>query len=286
VALPDTFPAPAAGPLPVHRIRPARAWVALDLKELWDYRELLYFFVWRELIVRYKQTALGVAWALLQPLFTMVVFTVVFGRLAHLPSDGIPYPVFTFAALLPWQLFTYALTASSTSVVANERMITKVYFPRVIMPLSAVGVGLVDFAISFVILLTMMAWYGIAPGWAVLTIPVWTVLTMISALSLGLWLAALNVRYRDVRHTLPFVSQLWMYATPVAYSLSLIPEKWRALYAINPMVGVVQAFRWALLGQGDSPGVTVAVSTSVVLVIFVSGLYYFRRTERTFADLV
>jgi lipopolysaccharide transport system permease protein len=272
--------------LPVYRIRPSRSWVALDLRELWDYRELLYFLVWREVIVRYKQTALGVAWAVLQPVFTMVVFTVVFGRLAHLPSDGTPYPVFTFAALLPWQLFTYALTASSNSIVTNERMIAKVYFPRLIMPLAAVGVGFVDFMISFVILLAMMAWYGIAPGWAALTLPVWTGLTIISALAVGLWLAALNVRYRDVRYTLPFVSQIWMYATPVAYSLTLIPEKWQAWYAINPMVGVVQAFRWALLGIGDSPGVTVVVSSGVVAVVFVSGLYYFRRTERTFADLV
>jgi lipopolysaccharide transport system permease protein len=283
------LPAPAgvgAGKLPVYRIRPARAWVALDLKELWDYRELLYFLVWREVMVRYKQTTLGVAWAILQPIFTMVVFTVVFGRLAHLPSDNTPYPVFTYAALLPWQLFSYALSETSNSVVANQRLITKVYFPRLVMPLAAVGVGLVDFAISFCVLLILMTIYGIKPGLAALTVPLWAAFAVVSALAVGLWLSALNVRYRDIRHTLPFVSQIWMYATPVAYSLSMIPEKWRPWYALNPMVGVVQAFRWALLGVGDSPGTAVAVSAGVVAVVFVTGLYYFRRTERTFADVV
>jgi lipopolysaccharide transport system permease protein len=289
VATPETFVATGgltAGDVPVHRIGPSRAWVPLDLKELWEFRELLYFLVWREVKVRYKQTALGVAWAILQPVLTMIVFSVVFGRLAHLPSDGTPYPVFTYAALLPWQLFAYALTESSNSVVTNQRLITKVYFPRLIMPMASVGVGLVDFSISFVVLLGLMAAYGIAPGVAALTIPIWTLLAVMSALAAGLWLSALNVRYRDVRYTLPFLSQIWLYATPVAYSLSLVKERWQPLYALNPMVGVVQAFRWALLGSERSPGLPVAVSATVVTLVFVSGLYYFRRTERTFADVV
>ena len=272
--------------IPVYRLRPAGRWVSLDLRELWSHRELLYFLVWREVKVRYKQTALGVAWAVLQPVFTMIVFSVIFGRLAHLPSDGTPYPVFTYAALLPWQLFSYALTESSGSVVTNQRVITKVYFPRLILPLASVCVGMTDFLISFCVLLLMMAYYHLAPTAAVWTLPLWVLLTVLTALAVGLWLSALNVRYRDIKYVVPFLANVWMYATPVAYSLSIVPQEWRRIYALNPMVGVVQGFRWALLGQSRSPGSAVAISAAAIIVILASGLIYFRRTEQTFADVV
>lgn len=277
---------PAAEALPVHQILPSRRWVPVNLAELWEYRELLYLLVWRELKVRYKQTAIGVAWAVVQPFFTMVVFSVIFGRLAKLPSDGLPYPVFSYTALLPWQLFAFALTQSSNSVVENQRLLTKVYFPRLLMPIAAVSVGLADFAICFVLLLGMMAYYGITPTIAIVTIPLWTLLAVATALAVGLWLSALNVRYRDVRYTVPFMTQVWLYATPVAYASSLVPEKWRLVYALNPMVGVVEGFRWALLGTGPAPGGMAAVSGVAVALILASGLFYFRRTERTFADIV
>jgi len=272
--------------LPVYTIAPSRAWVPLHLGELWEYRGLLYFFIWRELKVRYKQTALGVAWAVIQPFSVMIVFSVIFGRLARLPSDGLPYPVFAYCALLPWQLFAFALTESSNSVVANQRLLTKVYFPRLLMPIAAVCVGLADFAISFVILIAMIAYYGITPGAAVWTIPLWTLLAVVTALGVGLWLSALNVQYRDIRYTLPFLTQIWLYATPVAYASSMIPAAWRPLYALNPMVGVVEGFRWALLGHAAAPGASVAISLVVGAATVVSGLFYFRRTERTFADIV
>ena len=272
--------------LPVHVIGPETGWVPVRLGELWEYRELLYFFVWRELKIRYKQTALGVAWAVIQPFFTMIVFTLIFGRLAKVPSDGLPYPVFTFCALLPWQLFSFALTEASNSVVAQQRLLTKVYFPRLLMPLASVCVGLADFAIAFVMLLLMMAYYGIAPGLAALTIPLWTILAMATALGIGLWLAALNVRYRDIRYTVPFLTQVWMYGTPVAYASSLVPPAWRSLYALNPMVGVIEGFRWALLGQATTAATVLPISLIMVTVLLVSGLFYFRRTERTFADIV
>jgi homopolymeric O-antigen transport system permease protein len=236
--------------------------------------------------VRYKQTALGAAWAVLQPLTTMVVFSIFFGRLAKMPSDGVPYPVFAFCALLPWQLFAFALTESSNSVVSNQRLITKVYFPRLIIPIAAVAVGLVDFAIAFLVLAAMLVYYGIHPGVAMVSVPLWTVLAVATALGVGLWLAALNVRYRDVRYTLPFVAQLWLFVTPVAYPASIVPDAWRPLYALNPMVGVVEGFRWALLGGTGSPNVTVSVSAVVVAATLVSGLFYFRRVERTFADVI
>lgn len=276
---------PAAS-LPVQVIAPSPAWVPLRLRELWDYRELLYFLVWREIKVRYKQTALGVTWAIVQPLFTMLVFSIFFGRLARMPSDGVPYPVFTLCALLPWQLFAFALTESSNSVVVNQRLITKVYFPRLVMPLAALGVGLVDFATAFVLLIGVALYYGIAPSLTLLTIPIWAFLALLTALSVGLWLSALNVKYRDVRYTVPFLSQLWMFATPVAYPTSIVPESWRAVYALNPMVGVVDGFRWALFGVTPPPGITVVVSSIVVAVLLIGGLHYFRRMERTFADIV
>lgn len=272
--------------LRVTTIRRSGSWVSLRLGELWEYRELLFFLVWRDVKIRYKQTALGAAWAVLQPFFTMVVFSVVFGRLAGLPSDGVPYPVFTYSALLPWQLFAFALGESSNSLVAHQRLISKVYFPRLIIPLSSVGVGLVDFSVSFVVLLGLMAYYGIAPTLAMWTVPFWALLAVSSALGVGLWLSALNVKYRDVRHTLPFVTQIWMFASPVAYASSLVPETWRPFYALNPMVGVIDGFRWALLGTADPPLVTLLVSLGAVSTLLLTGLIYFRRTERTFADLV
>jgi len=271
--------------LPVHDIAPASTWVPVRLDEIWAYRELLYFLVWREIRVRYKQTALGIAWAVVQPFFTMVVFSVFFGRLGGIETGGIPYPVFAFTALLPWQLFAFSLSEASNSVVSNQRLLTKVYFPRVILPLASVSVGLTDFSIALGVLALLMAWYGVVPGLAILSVPLWALLAMASALSISLWLSALNVRYRDIRYTVPFLTQLWLLSTPVAYPTTWVPERWRPLYALNPMVGVVDGFRWAIVG-GQAPGVTVVVSALVVAGILVSGLVYFRRTERTFADTV
>jgi lipopolysaccharide transport system permease protein len=262
-----------------HRMR-------LNLRDLWDYRELLYFLIWRDIKVRYKQTALGAAWAVIQPVLTMLVFTVFFGRLAKVPSDGIPYPVFVYTALLPWQLFLFALTESSNSLVQSKNLITKVYFPRLIIPLAAVLAGLVDFAVAFVLLLGLMVYYHITPTGAVAWLPVFLLLTLGTALSVGLWLSALNVKYRDVRYTIPFLAQFWMFATPVAYPSSLVPEPWREWYGLNPMAGVVEGFRWALLGKSGTPDLLVWVSFAAVLLLLTGGLYYFRRTESTFADLV
>jgi lipopolysaccharide transport system permease protein len=260
--------------------------MSVGLKELWEYRELLYFLIWRDVKVRYKQTALGAAWAILQPLMMMAVFSLFFGYLARLPSDGVPYPIFTLCALLPWQLFAHALTESSNSLVANERLLTKVYFPRLVVPIAAVLGGLVDFAIAFVILLLMMLYYGVVPTWAIVTLPGFILLAVVTALGVGLWLSALNVQYRDVRHTMAFLIQFWLFATPVAYSSSLVPERWRALYGLNPMVGVVEGFRWALLGKSEPPGALLAVSVAVVVLLLIGGIYYFRRMEQEFADVV
>jgi lipopolysaccharide transport system permease protein len=271
--------------LPSLVIRPERGWT-LGLREVWAYRELLYFLVWRDIKVRYKQTALGAAWAIIQPLFIMLVFSLFFGRLGKMPSDGIPYPLFTFCALLPWQLFAQALSESSNSVVANERLITKVYFPRLIIPLSAVLSALVDFAIAFVVLLLMMVGYGVVPTLAVVTLPLLILLAVLTAFGVGLWLSALSVQYRDVRYTLLFLTQFWMFMTPIAYPSSLVPEKWRLLYGLNPMAGVVEGFRWALLGRTSSPGPMMVVSIVVVILILTGGLYYFRRMEDSFADII
>ena len=265
---------------------PSRGWISLRLRELWDYRELLYFLAWRDVKIRYKQAALGVTWAVIQPLLTMVIFSVIFGQLAKLPSDGIPYPVFSYAALLPWQLFAGALQRAGTSLVGNSNLITKVYFPRLVIPISAVAAGLVDFGISFVVLLGLMAFYGITPTWAILTLPLFVLLAALTALAVGLWLSALNVQYRDVQHMIPFLVQAWMYASPVAYSAGLIPSgPWRIIYGLNPLAGVIQGFRWALLG-GNPPDELMAVSAVIVLVLLASGLFYFRRMEKTFADVV
>jgi lipopolysaccharide transport system permease protein len=271
---------------PSFQIEPATRWPSAGLRELWEYRELLYFLTWRDVKVRYKQTALGAAWAIIQPLFMMVVFSLFFGRLAGVPSDGVPYPVFSFCGLLPWQLFANSLTQSSNSLVGSQNLITKVYFPRLVVPISAVLAGLVDFTVASVILLGMLLYYGIVPGWQILALPGLVLLAVMTALGVGLWLSALNVQYRDVRYTINFLVQFWLFATPVAYSSSIVPEKWRALYGLNPMVGVVDGFRWALLGKPESPGASFLVSVIVVVVLVVGGLYYFRRLEQEFADIV
>jgi lipopolysaccharide transport system permease protein len=271
--------------LPVLILKPSRGFLRLNLGDIWEYRELLYFLVWRDVKVRYKQTVLGAAWAILQPVMTMVVFSIFFGRLAKIPSDGIPYPVFAFTALLPWQLFAYALTESSNSLVSNQNLITKVYFPRLVIPISAVLAGLVDFAIALVVLLGLMWYFGIVPTAAVALLPVFVLFAIVTALAVGLWLSALNVKYRDVRYTIPFLTQFWMFATPVAYPASLVPEKWRALFGLNPMAGVVEGFRWALLGKAHSPGPLLVVSVIAVVVLLIGGVMYFRRMESTFADV-
>ena len=267
-------------------IRPSRGWAALRLRELWNARELLYFLIWRDMTVRYKQTILGIGWAIIQPFFMTVVFTVFFGRLAQVPADGLPYPVFAYCALLPWQLFAHALTESSNSLVANQNLITKVYFPRLVIPTAAVLAGLVDFGIGFIMLLGMMVYYGIAPTVAVWTLPCFILLVVASALAVGLWLSALNVQYRDVRYTIPFLTQCWLFATPVAYPSSLVPKPWRVLYGLNPMASVVEGFRWAMLGKAEGPGAMLGVSVAMVACLLVSGLFYFSRMEKTFADVV
>ncbi len=265
---------------------PSRGFVSLKLRELWQYHELLYFLTWRDIKVRYKQAALGVAWAVLQPLLTMVIFSVIFGPLANLPSDGIPYPVFSYTALLPWQLFAGSLQRAGTSLVGNANLLTKVYFPRLIIPFSAVAAGLVDFLIAFVVLLGLMLVYGITPTWAIITLPLFILLALATALAVGLWRSALNVQYRDVQHMIPFLIQAWMYASPVAYSAGLIPSgPWRIVYGLNPLAGVIQGFRWALLG-GSPPDELMVVSVVAVGVLLVTGLFYFRRMEKTFADVV
>jgi lipopolysaccharide transport system permease protein len=267
-------------------IKPSKGWVPLRLQELWEFRELLYFLVWRDIKVRYKQTVLGAAWAIIQPFFTMVVFSIFFGHLAKLPSDGLPYPVFIYTALLPWQLFAYAMTQANDSLVTNQNLIKKVYFPRLVIPLAAVLSGLVDFAIAFSVLLGMMMYYGIVLTAKAFTLPLFILFALITALAMGLWLSALNLKYRDVRYCVPFLVQLWLFATPVLYPSSLVPEPWRALYGLNPLAGVVEGFRWALLGRSGGMGPLMVVSILAVLVFLAGGLKYFQRAEKTFADRV
>jgi len=267
-------------------IEPTRGWAVLKLGEVWEYRELLYFLVWRDVKVRYKQTALGIAWVVLQPLVATVIFTVVFGNLAKIPSGNLPYPLFAFAALLPWNYFAGALTRAGTSLVNNANLITKIYFPRLIIPLAGVINGLVDFGISLIVLVALMIYYGVVPNAAVLLLPFFLLMAIGTALGVSLWLAALGVQYRDVNYLLPFLSQVWMYATPVVYPASLFPERWRPLLGLNPMAGVVEGFRWALTGSGDAPGPLLLVSVGIIVVLLVSGLVFFRNTERTFADVV
>jgi lipopolysaccharide transport system permease protein len=282
------LPPPAAVAPDRHEteIRPAAGRVGFGLAELWRYRELLYFLVWRDVKVRYKQTVLGASWAILQPLVTMIVFSVVFGRLVQVPSDGLPYPVFAFAALVPWTFFSVGLALAANSLVNSQNLLKKVYFPRLVIPIASVLAGLVDFALAFVVLIGLMLVFGIwLSPLAVAVIPL-VGLALITCLGVGLWLSALNVRYRDIRHIVPFLVQVWLFATPIAYPASLIDEPWRTVYAVNPMVGVVEGFRWALLGTETAPGPLIAVSTVVAILVLVTGARYFRRSEGTFADVV
>lgn len=267
-------------------IKPSSGWAPLNFQEIWAYRELIYFLTWRDVKVRYKQTALGIAWAVIQPLALMIVFSVFFGHLAKVPSDGLPYPIFALAGLLPWQLFARALSECSNSLVVNERLITKVYFPRLIVPLSAVLSGVVDFFLALLVLIGLMLYYGVAVGSAIWTLPFFTALLFGAALAVGLWLSALNVRYRDVRYAVPFLIQIWLFVSPVAYPTSIVPAVWRSFYGLNPMVGIIEGFRWALLGSGEGVIPLSAISGIVIGLLLIGGAYYFRRTEKTFADFV
>jgi len=271
--------------VPTLVIRPPRKWVPVDLHELWAYRELVASFTLRDIKLRYKQTGLGIAWAVLQPLLTMVIFTIFFGGLAKIPSDGVPYPLFVLAALLPWTLFAEGLTRSTTSMVTNANIMTKVYFPRLIMPLSSIISPLVDFAVSFIILLAMMVYYGYAPTLNIIFLPLFLLLALATSLGVGLWLSALNVKYRDFQYTVPFLIQIWMFASPVVYASSLVPASLRVWYGLNPMAGVIEGFRWALLGNG-APSTMVLVSVGMVVLLLVSGMFYFRRMEQYYADIV
>jgi lipopolysaccharide transport system permease protein len=271
--------------IPVIRIEPSNG-LTLGLKELWDYRELLYFLVWRDVKVRYKQTAIGAAWAVIQPLMTMIVFTLVFDKFANMPSSGLPYPIFSFAALLPWTYFAKGLNQSVLSVVNNANLITKVYFPRLLLPFSAILSGFVDFGIGFLFLIGMIVWYGITPNWTALLLPAFVVLMTLTALAVSFWLSVINVRYRDVGQAIPFLIQIWMFASPVAYPVSVVPEGWRLLYNINPMSGVIEGFRWALLGKEMPDLVPIAISIAVVLALLFGGIIFFKRMEETFADVV
>lgn len=271
---------------PITYLKPSKGWLSIDLKELWRYRELVYFLTWRDIKVRYKQAVLGIAWVVLQPLLTVLIFTVVFGTLLKTPSQDLPYPLFAISALLPWQLFANALQRSSISLVGNANLLTKIYFPRLAIPLSAVMAALIDFGVSFIVLIGMMAYYRYVPGWNILWLPVIILFALLTAMAVGLWLSAINVQYRDVQHMVPFIVQVWMYASPIVYPIDIIPEGiWRVLYGLNPMVGVIQSYRWALLG-GDQPDATMWISVLVVIILLVSGLFYFRRMEKTFADIV
>ncbi len=267
-------------------IEPTQGWVSLKLHELWEYRELLYFLVWRDVKVRYKQTALGTTWAILQPFFSMVVFSIFFGKLAKMPSDGIPYPLFSFAALVPWSFFANGLSQASNSLVGSAHLITKVYFPRLSIPVSSVMSGIIDFVLSFIVLLGIMAYYGTFPTWNVIWLPFLVLLALVTALGVGMWFSALNVQFRDVRYVLPFFTQAWLFATPIVYPSSLLLEPWRTLYGLNPMVGVVEGFRWALLGARTTPGPMIVVSSLAAVIILIGGAFYFRKMEKTFADVV
>lgn len=272
--------------VPVIRIEPSRGWVSLRLTEVWEYRELLYFLTWRDIKVRYKQSALGAAWAIIQPFFTMVVFSLFFGRLANIPSDGIPYPIFSYSALVPWTFFANGLSQSANSLVGSANLIKKVYFPRLTIPIATVISGVVDFALAFVVLLGMMLYYRVVPTGQIIFLPFFFLLALVTALGVGLWLSALNVQYRDVRYVVPFITQFWMFATPIAYPSTLLSGVWRQVYALNPMVGVVEGFRWALLGTDTAPGPIIIVSILASLGILIGGAFYFRRMEKTFADVV
>lgn len=271
---------------PVVRIEARHGWLALDLRELWAYRELLYFFVWRDIKVRYKQTVIGAAWAVLQPVLTMIVFSLFFGKLARIPSQGLPYPIFYYCALLPWMYFSTAMQGATNIVVDQQRVITKIYFPRVVLPIASVLSGLLDFLISFAVFLVIMTYYRILPNRAVVWLPFFMLLAVLTALGVGLWLSALNALYRDVRYVVPFLVQFWMFASPVAYPSSLVPEKWRPLYGLNPMAGVIEGFRWALTGHGQPPGILLAASSAAVVMLVFGGLVYYHAVEGTMADVV
>ena len=272
--------------VPRIRLKPSNGWRALNLREFWQYRELLYFLSWRDIKVRYKQPALGALWAILQPFLTMLVFSLFFGNLAKMPSDGIPYPIFAFAALVPWTFFSNGLTQSGNSLIQSAGMLKKVYFPRLIVPISSILSGVVDFLFAFLVLIGLMFWYGIVPTANVVWLPFLLLLAFGTALGVGLWLSAMNVQFRDVRYTIPFLAQFWLFATPIAYPSSLLSEPWRTIYGINPMVGVVEGFRWALLGTATAPGPLIIVSALTMLTILITGMFYFRRMESTFADVV
>jgi lipopolysaccharide transport system permease protein len=278
--------APTADVPPHIRVERSSGWVSLRLGDLWEYRELVYFLTWRDIKVRYKQTVLGAAWAVLQPVLTMLVFSLFFGRLARMPSEGVPYPIFTFAALVPWTFFANGLTQSSNSLVGSANLITKVYFPRLIVPVATVLSGVIDFLLAFVVLVVMMAYYHIAPSATVVWLPLFLLLAVMASLGTGLWLSAMNVQFRDVRYTVPFLTQFWLFATPIAYPSSLLHQPWRTIFGVNPMVGAVEGFRWALFGHASPPVAVVAVSFVSAVCLLVTGALYFRRMERTFADIV
>ena len=267
-------------------IKSSQGWVSLQLRQLWECRELLYFLTWRDIKVRYKQTVLGASWAIIQPFFTMVVFSVFFGHFAKVPSDGMPYPIFSYTALVPWYFFSHSLTMSSNSLVGSANVIRKIYFPRLVMPTASVLAGIVDFALAFVVLLGMIAYFGQWPTAAVVWLPLLLLLALVTSLSVGLWLSAMNVQFRDVRHATPFLTQFWLFSTPIAYPASLLSEPWRTIYGLNPMTGVVEGFRWALLGAETEPGLLIGVSALAALTLLVTGAFYFRRMEKTFADVV
>ncbi len=277
---------PAAPLRERYRIQPSSGWIPLDLREVWNYRELVYYFVWRDIKVRYKQTVVGAGWAVIQPLFTMVIFSIFFGRLANLPSDGLPYPIFSYAALVPWGYFVNVMSGASSSMLSNAGMIKKIYFPRLAIPLSSVFSAGLDFAIQFVVLLLMMLYFGISPTANIIWLPFFLLLALITSTGVGLWLATYNARFRDLRYIHGFIVQTWLFITPIAYSSSLLNEPWKTVYGINPMAGVVEGFRWALLGTDTAPGPMIAVSGLVSLIVFVSGLYKFQRLEKTFADII
>ena len=272
--------------LPKTRRQPSTGWAWPKLRELWEFRELLFFFAWRDIKVRYKQTVMGASWAIIQPFFTMVIFSLFFGRLAKIPSDGVPYPVFSYAALVPWTFFANALTQASNSLVFSANMIKKIYFPRLALPIATVLAGVIDFALAFIVLLGIMLYYGLAPTINVVWLPFFLLLALVTSLGVGLWLSAMNVQFRDVRYTVPFLAQAWLFVTPIAYPSSMLAEPWRTVYGLNPMAGVVEGFRWALLGSGSAPGSMMIASVVVAVTLFVSGAFYFRRMEQSFADVL
>jgi lipopolysaccharide transport system permease protein len=267
-------------------IKPSTGLAALNLRDLWVYRELVFFMIWRDIKVRYKQTLLGAAWAVIQPVLTMLIFNFIFGTIAKVNTEGIPYPIFSYCALLPWGLFSAALNNASRSLTTNQNMVSKIYFPRLVLPLASVLGGLVDFAIAFLILIVLMIYYKVTPTTAIWTLPLFLVLTVVTALGVSLWLSAINVQYRDVNYVLPFLTQFWLFLTPVAYSANVISAKWQVVYSLNPMAGVVNGFRWALLGTNTGPNMNMAVSVGISLIFLISGLFYFRSMERTFADTI